>query len=182
MPTYTNNVPVTGQSLGASRDLINGNFQILQTTIDQNHVDMNQANAGKHNKVEFLQQGSAPATAGDVLAMYSKVSAGALELFLRRAGSGTDIQMTKGNITVAASGTTFLPGGLQLNWGQVVPAVSPTAVAWANNFPNSVFSVVLTINNNNPNFSATVNAADPGGFQLYTNKTGVTHFYIAIGN
>lgn len=180
--SYDPSVPASGQSLGSSRPTIQGNFASLQTTIDQNHVDMNEANAGKHNIVEFLQQASTPSTPGDVLSMYSKVISGALELFLRKAGDGTDIQMTKGPITIAASGTTFLPGGLQLNWGQVVPGASPTSVSWVNNFPNNVFAVVLTINNDNPNFSCTTDTVDLGGFQLYTTKTGVTHFYMAIGN
>lgn len=143
---YTNNVPVTGQSLGASRDLINGNFQILQTTIDRNHVDMNQANAGKHNFVELLQQSASPGTAGDVFAMYSAESGGALEVFLQKAGFATgmgEIQLTKGNVTNTGNDwATFLPGGILLRLGTVnYSGSSPKSVTYAH-----VFTSVLTLN------------------------------------
>lgn len=51
--TYTSGIPASGQTLGSSRLQILNNFSSLKTTIDQDHVDMNDTGPGRHKQTTF---------------------------------------------------------------------------------------------------------------------------------
>jgi len=124
--SYTPNCPVSGQTLGNSRPIINSNFMTIQSVYDENHVDFNDANAGAHTHVDLLAQTMNPNPLATLVSHYSKALSGVTEWYFQReqtAGptDGMVIQMSSGNPVVGASfpssGQTFLPGGLQLKWG-----------------------------------------------------------------
>ena len=180
--TYQPNIPQPTSLISVSQNDILQNFQAIDAAWNINHEDFNTANQGKHIYVEMPNQGADPAGAATQMTLFSKLVGGNSQLFYKRDAEATAYQLTGTNPTAAGSGSTFLPGGLFLKWGSVVPGSSPTAVVFSSAFPTAVFSLTVSINNNAPGFSATVNSVGTAGFDLYTTKTGVTHFYIAIGN
>lgn len=123
-----NTVPVAGQSLGASRDLINANFVTIDTAFSVDHVSYNNGsgNQGQHNKITF------PA----VTPMVPTFAAGSMGLFNQNAvpTSRPDIWMARGAgtpfpITGYANGAivsnnavawSYLPSGMKFIGGQNV--------------------------------------------------------------
>lgn len=61
--SYTSNIPLSGESLGSTRDRINQNFQQIDTVLAVNHVPFNDAGEGKHKFLQMPEQASAPTTA-----------------------------------------------------------------------------------------------------------------------
>lgn len=186
MATYTANVPVSGQSLGSSRPIINSNFSAIQTTFDENHVDFNDSHAGAHKHADLLSQASNPNPATGLVSHYSKDVSGVTEWFFQKENSGQAIQMSNGTVSVGSSGYTFLPGGLILQWG----STNLTAVVtFPKVFPNSVFSVQFTgISSSSAISSLTAwiqGSPTTSGFfpkAFYQGAGSVSATYIAIGN
>lgn len=195
-----NNVPVPGQSLGASRDLINQNFSVIDTAFTVNHVPYNDGSGlqGKHKVVQFPVQSAIPSlTVGDIT-MYNKLPAspypqtGVNELFIVKA-DGTTTPITAR--AASTNGWSYLPSGILLKWGTTTSINGSLPFAYL--FPvgssipvfNNVFSVQLTVVDDNPNYATSV-AVQTGtmavtGFSVvYTgtppSSTVVT--YLAIGN
>lgn len=144
--SYTANVPVSGQSLGNSRPIINQNFQTIDTAFTVNHKNFNNAQAGKHELVQLpTAQAASPGTAAGEIALYSKDVAGVPQLFFQKesvAAAGADIQMTVDVVpTAAENGVTFLPGGMILQWGKVATGSVSEIYGFNITFPNNVFNI-----------------------------------------
>jgi hypothetical protein len=187
IPTFTLNIPVTGQSLGSTRVPINNNFGNYAGLIAVNHVAPNAAGQGKHSIGEFVVQASDPATATNEITIYGKTAAGATEFFIRKDNSGNVYQLTTGvPILSGASGSSFLPGGIIIKWITVDINANPTTVNFVaqgvGNFPNNFFTAVVTPNVNNQNINATLNNGMKNQIDVYTQQTGIAHFIILIGN
>ena len=91
----------------------------LKAAIEINHVALDTANVGKHKFCQFPEQGSAPTTAVDEGALYTKQASGITNLFWRQENNGTEIRMTGSGILAANNGYSFLPGGMLLQWGRI---------------------------------------------------------------
>ena len=113
---FTANVPQAGQSLGASRTIINQNFVQTEAAFNVDHVDLNDGDQGKHAKVT-IPEGLAASTSTNEIALYAKDTNSRPTLWLRQESDGTEIQMSGTDPVVSQSGSTFLPGGLLLQWG-----------------------------------------------------------------
>lgn len=126
--SFTNNVPLSGQSLGGTRNPINTNFQVLDTTFSVNHVGYNDSGAGKHNFVNMPEQASAPSGASNQGTLYAKDDGTRTALYwIQESGQGAEVKMTGVTPVAGTNGYTFLPGGLLLQWGVVVsPGASGT--------------------------------------------------------
>ncbi len=122
-----NNVPVPGQSLGASRDLINQNFSVINTAFAVNHVPYNDGsgNQGKHNLVTFPVQSPAPSFAAGEEGLYNLLNATTAknELYVHKqtSASTADIPMTASILSQSvpasgAAGWTMLPSGILMRW------------------------------------------------------------------
>jgi|SRR5208337_377759 len=77
--TFTTNIPVSGQTLGGSRPLVNGNFTSLYNTIAVNHVPPNGSmgiGQGKHTFVEMPVQAVTPTTLVNEGGLYTQTLAG----------------------------------------------------------------------------------------------------------
>lgn len=93
----------------------------------------------------------------------------------------TEIQLTGPNPVIAASGTTFLPGGMILNFGSVVGAVAGNTATFATPFPNNVFSITLGIFDTTVTRTATFSAITLSNCLIKSSAVN-TVFYMAIGN
>jgi len=118
---YSNAIPQPGDLLSQSRADLLENFAQIQTWIAINHGIFAAADEGKHKHVSFPEQGADPATAVNEMALYTKVSGGISALFLRNENNGDVRDLTSKAIAGAAgtfSGTTLLPSGIRLCYGQ----------------------------------------------------------------
>lgn len=182
--TYQPNIPLATDFISVSQQDINNNFTSLNNAFNTNHVTFNAGGAGKHKFCSFPDQLASPGTAVNEVAIYSKDVGGTSQLFFQREGlapGGADIQMTVGNPTAAANGTSFLPGGIIIKWGSVVGAPGGNTATFATAFPNNVFSVTLGILDTTVARTATVSAIGLGSCLIKSSAVN-TVYYIAIGN
>lgn len=151
--TFTPNIPVSGQSLGETRDPIRNNFTYISTTLAKNHFPTNDANAGKHQKVE-MPVGSLPTGVASEGILYTKTATGS-QLYYTPDASGNEYQMTR---TIAAKystfstnsvydatqpdnqgGWTFLPGGMLLQYGFLTNPQNNDIIPFAVSFTTFAF-------------------------------------------
>ncbi len=156
-------LPNTGQSLGQTRAAVRENFNLLQTTINANHVDVSSGD-GKHKFLQMPEQGSAPATLANEAGFYSKVGVSPAEsnLFFRGENNGFEYQLTKAiaastaklgtNTALPAApvvsktgtgGWSFIPGAMLLQYG-VVTGMSASG-SYTFNFPIPFNSAPYTV-------------------------------------
>lgn len=151
--TFTSGIPRSGQSLGNSRPQVQGNFDYIDTAFAINHVAFNASGVGKHKFLQMPEQGSAPSTAANEGALYTKEASSITNLFWRQESSGTEVQMTNIAPSSAQNGYTFLPGGMLMQWNNVSLGASgsattvtlPTSFTLAGVKVNP-YSVVVTAN------------------------------------
>jgi len=177
---YDNNIPQPGDIISTSQAQILANFSTLDTSFAINHIAFSEStNAGKHKFCTLIDQTAAPTTAANEIALYSKAVSGVSTLYFSPESAGTEIIMSGTPPTVAASGSTFLPGGVILKWGT---GTAGTAVTFGTAFPNNCYSVVVT-----------TQAAETAISWIYVTARATTGFntkdlntwgfqYIAIGN
>lgn len=163
--SYTSDIPISGDSLGGTRDRIRTNFQLIASVMAINHTAFNALGQGKHKFLQMPEQPGSigqvgaplpPTTAADEGGLYTKVGVNPAEtnLVFRAESDGFEYQLTK---TIAAStarfgplsatapnGWTFLPGGLILQWGSKTNPGTSGAVVFATaniNFPTDIIQV-----------------------------------------
>lgn len=149
--SYTPNIPVIGQSLGASRPGINSNFQYINTWAQTNHY-FNVANAGRHNYVELPNRVIPPAGSriANEVTLYGKSDGTRSQLWMVRDTSGTEIQVTSGGTPVNNfNGYTFLPGGIMIQWGFINSGSGTSGTTNFNtNFKTSQYNLQLLLARN----------------------------------
>lgn len=178
--TFTSGVPASGQSLGQTLTPIQNNFTNYFNTISVNHVAPNISGAGKHTFSEFVTQGADPATSVNEITLYGKTTGGATELFIRKDNSGNVYQLTTGTPVNAATGSTFLPGGLLINWG-ITNSLTPS---FNRAFSAPPYSIQVSPSADNAARTVVVsNSSVPTstGFTVLVSNTGLFYYYIAIG-
>lgn len=121
--TFTAGCPFDGQTLGASKPQVRGNFTNYFNTISTNHVAPGTSGQGKHTFAEFVEQAQAPATSIDESAIYSRLANGQSQLFCQKenqAANQPDVQLTRFDkgIVSGTNGYTFIAGGILIQWGQ----------------------------------------------------------------
>jgi hypothetical protein len=190
--TFTTDIPISGDSLGSTRDRIRGNFQETAAVMAINHVAFNTVGKGKHKFLQMPEQGSAPSVLVDEAGFYAKVATNPAEanLFFRGENNGKEYQLTSadqtnnatfGNFTAYAAnqngGWSFLPGGLVLQYGTVS---GTNVVVFPKQFKNATVPVV----------TVTPIGTGTAGFSIHATPThtgftidgnGASTFWIAIG-
>lgn len=160
--SYTQNIPISGDSLGGTRDRIRTNFQVIDTTLAVNHVAFGgAAGQGKHKFLQMPEQASAPTTAVNEGGFYTKEGTSPAEtnLFFRAedsgGGGGYEYQLTHVDNSLTASfstdagtdssGWTFLPGGLLLQYGIRTMAAkgTETTITYPKPFATAVYSITI---------------------------------------
>lgn len=173
--TFTSNIPVTGDSLGGTRDRIRTNFQQIASVVTVNHVAFNSIGEGKH---KFLQMpevtasgAGVPSTSVNEGGVYVDVGASPAQsnLFFRGESNGFSYQLTRAisastatfanNTSYAANhrgGWTFLPGGLLLQYGaRSSPGTSGT-ITFPVAFTTGYYSITFGISRNNSSSTQSV--------------------------
>jgi hypothetical protein len=191
MPTYSI-IPNATDIISQSQSQIQTNFQSIQTLIDVDHVDFsNGVNYGKHNKVTFPVQGTAPTFASGEVGLYnllpvSSPVTGVDELYINKQNSGAAVQIpmtasilsTNGSPAAFSNGWTYLPSGILLKWGQSTDSsqlVGNSTAARGNvifpvnaNIPvfNQVFQVMVV-----QTWSTNRTSVGSNGFSVYSVST-----------
>lgn len=198
--SYSPNLPVSGDTLGGTRDRIRTNFQEIDSVMAQNHVAFNNADEGKHKFLQMPVQASAPSTGTSEAAFYVKDDgSGVAQFFVKGEQTGSEYQITKmasgadANITTFGTNTayvadhlggwSFLPGGLILQYGSFSKVVAGnTTITFPLTFPNAVFNIVVTARNSN---SGTVITSETTSNFVLSNSVGAvtrSYYWQAIGN
>ena len=202
MGVYTENIPISGDTLGGTRDRIRTNFQLIASVEAINHVAFGSLGQGKHKFLQMPEQASAPTTAANEGGFYSKVGANPAEtnLFFRGESDGFEYQLTRvisastasfSTNTVALGsangfgGWSFLPGNLLIQYGYFNPNTS-TTVQFPVAFAAIPFSVQLTLSaDNNSTFRVGVSTGTLTASQFVFEGTISSHanpiYFMAIG-
>lgn len=198
--SYTQNIPVSGDTLGGTRDRIRANFQLIDSIQSVNHVAYGALGQGKHKFLQLPEQVSAPTTAANEGGFYTKVGASPAEtnLFYMAESDNFEYQLTRvisastarfaTNTAYAANhtgGWTFLPGagtvnGMLFQYGFYSGAAPTGTVSFPVDFTNSAYSVQTTSTSLNVNTGVNVTSVATGGFN-FIKTFGVTFYWVAIG-
>lgn len=192
--TYTLDVPVTGNTLGGTRDIIRTNFQRLSVVFDNNHYTYNNSNEGKHRTVQLPNQGTLKATGVSEGAIGCLVSPDALaELNYLSESNNFVYQLTRTDPspavnasfgttelvgTASTRGWTFLPGGLILNYGtRAAVDNSANPVVFAKPFTTAFIAGFVS------GATTTFNPTSPTLIGMVVGLTGIpgTIYWQAIG-
>jgi len=181
--TFNAAIPGPNDILSQSQAQIQTNFSQADLIFDINHVTFDNASVasrGKHRKVDYLRV-AAPGSIAAEAVVYQKLAGGSSNLFMQRDGVATEVQLTGANPVIAGTGSTFLPGGIIMNWGSVVGAVAGNTATFATAFPNNVFSITLGIFDTTVTRTATFSAITLTNVLIKCSAVN-TVFYMAIGN
>lgn len=135
--TYTSNIPVTGDTLGGTRDRIRTNFQEIASVVAVNHVAFNSLGEGKHKYLQMPEVTASgagvPTTAADEGGLYVDADSGSSPtsaLFFRKESDGDSIQLTgwggvtpvilTGTFNVTSSFTAITPALPQNVYGFII--------------------------------------------------------------
>jgi hypothetical protein len=187
---YTNAIPAAANNPSNDQPDMQANTDAIDTLLDRDHYSFNENFSGLHKQSRYPVQ-ARPATDAGMVALYAKTGAVSSELFMVRDNNiGTEVALTTSKIgapTVGVNGVSWLPGGILIQWGRSTQSTNG-AVTFPAAFPNQVFSVTVSIleNNNNRHFiqvktiatnQFTVASRDSGG-----NDESNTFSWMAIGN
>lgn len=185
--TYNPNIPQPTDIPSQSQSQILDNFTVANTVFGINHVPFDATlNNGKHNFATLLNQSGNPATAAGEIALYAKAVGGISTWFLRKETNGTVIQLSNTDPIIANPGSTFLPGGMLLQFGTTVVlfggsqailfpiafSAPPFSVTFGDEQVGLTSSTIVYIQ------TGTVNAT---GFTITCNGGGSTIHWMAIG-
>jgi hypothetical protein len=201
--TYTTNIPVSGDTLGGTRDRIRTNFQEIANVMAENHVAFNDADEGKHKFLQMPVQAAAPATGASEAAFYVKDDGGGVaQFFVKGEQTGSEYQITSiasgADAQIAEFGTntnysgslnggwSFLPGGLLIQYGLTgsYSGDSTPTIAFPKAFSEVPYSIQATMLRNVSNVDVVYirQAPTTTNFQLRINQIGSSKIYwIAIG-
>lgn len=116
MPTWQQNIPQATDKLSVSQGDLLGNFQSLNIWMDINHyLPTDITNQGKHKFVTMPVQVADPTTGGSEIALYTKSSSGAPQIFWRQQNNGAVVNLTEGDTSTI--GWSRLPSGVIVKWG-----------------------------------------------------------------
>lgn len=184
--TFQPNIPQPTDLISVSQDDILQNFQSIDAAWNINHVDFNATGEGKHKYVEMPNQSSDPAGSANQFTIFSKVSGGGQsEIFYKRNAEATAYQLTGKNPSAAASGYTFLPGAMLMQWAFLTGASKNdgAAIVFPTAFGATPYSLQLTASRNGISVNVlNATSVTSTGFTLRTSSNsndGV--WYLAVG-
>lgn len=145
IPTYTPGYPPDGSSLGQTKSTIRNNLDGTFQTLAIDHIDNNgqpgSQPAGYHKSIHMVPQGTFTSTPNYGQLYCKTVTAYSTDQALFwTSGAGRTAQMTVPiTLALGTNGTTFLPGGLLLQWGTGSGIVTfPRAFAGSVAFPTPI--------------------------------------------
>lgn len=189
MPNYTYNRDIPNEPNAPADDQPNMkvNNNSIQDFLAVDHFGFNNNDGGWHEQVTMPEASTAPTTAANQGALYTKDVSGTTQLFYRRESDGDEYQLTTSNTPSAAnSGYTFLPGNILMQWGQNnANAKGTTTINFPTSFSGAPYSIVANMRRNNDNVDTIyISTALPtaSNFVVYNTSSSVRPFYwMAIG-
>jgi hypothetical protein len=191
---YTDSVPNSTDTISGTQPTILDNFTSLDQQFAVNHVALTSAsNNGKHNFCSFPVQAADPATTTTECAFYSKALPSTKPaLFMRQNNSGSVFQMSGKTPTYTAGppvqGSTFLPGGLLLQYGWIQVASGATkTITFPYTFSAVPYSVTIAQERSSGNFPSaiiiggSVTAGAGATFKLSSSSGDDPIYWMAIG-
>lgn len=196
---YIPTIPQPTDTLADSQPQLLSNFTLINTYIGVDHVAFNAgANQGKHDKVSWM-----PHPVGTVIPL----SVSSMTMMCRNTGThynlfykehngtvaGPDTQISNSAVITknALPGTSFLPGGLMIQWGYVTAlagggSTNVNFVALGlQDFTAAPFSILTQIRHNGYDADGVgcVTAGATTGFTLKNSSANARDFYwLAIGS
>ncbi len=173
--TFQRNIPQPGDLISVSQDNLLQNFQAINDSYDVNHILFNLAGDGKHKFVEMPTQITDPAGGASEVTIFARAETlpfvGEVNLWYKRNAEATAFQLTGTNPLNDASGHTFLPGGLLMQWLLVASPNDNDLVDFPIAFGDTPYSLQLTAQRNG------TSAGDVNGTSLTA-----TNFRLRLGS
>lgn len=136
--SYNTGIPAAGNAPSADQPLMLTNFGSISSIIAADHVGFNTGGGGTHKQVSLNDEASPALQANS--ALYSNSG----NLYFKNGSQ--DTKMTGIAPLVAASGYTYLPGGLLLQWGtDTIPSGSNYKTVTFPTAFTAVFCVIPTL-------------------------------------
>lgn len=201
--TYTSDIPISGETLGSTRDRIRGNFQEIAAVEAINHVAFNAIGKGKHKYLQMPEVTASgvgiPVTLANEGGVYVDVATNPAEanLFFRGENNGFQYQLTRVNQTKNATfgtytnyppsvanqngGWTFLPGGLILQYGSMVSTGSNTTVTFPIAFTTVNAVVTITRESNTGSAGGAFNITQTNFVMARGGSSNTKFYWTAVG-
>lgn len=179
--SYQSSIPLGTDDPSVSATDFRNNFGQIATLVGVNHEAFNTADAGKHKFVQMPEQSSAPATAVNEGAVYTKAVSGATQLFFREESSGSERQIT-GAFTAATNGEATLPGGLTLKWGQSTTVGTTVTITYPVAFNTSTYVVLITPNSAGATTIFSSSSTVAASFLCTSSNANESFNWLAIGS
>lgn len=142
--TFNNAIPSANNDPSADQPdmLINNQSNLSIWAVD--HRTFNVANGGTHLQVSMADQ-AAPAIPGGLTSvLFSNLQGGQSVPFWKNALATYNIAIYTGAISPIATGYTRLPGGIIMQWGQIVStSTAITPLVFPTPFASAVFSITF---------------------------------------
>lgn len=209
--TFNNAIPASGNNPSVDQPGMLTNNISTANIINVDHRGFNQTSGGKHKVIRALSlQTLGIALPGGVAGegtIYTKTASSVTNLFYRPDATSDEYQLTRTNSSKIAllgtdtnyvfptppvttlGGWTFLPGGMILQYGTIVPTNTPgfTTVAYPVSFSTPAFSIQITPTTTSSagdqTASLRVGSSGNTSFQINTSSSGnvVLFNWMAIG-
>ena len=201
--SYNPSIPLATDQVSNSQSAILGNFGTIDpgTSLTgvgfaRNHVTMTDGtNGGLHERVDFYQALSDPVISGFVGSSYVKsVVQGGLAAAPQLCFNTGTPYLLSGALSAAATGFTYLPGGILLKWGDFTGSSGVNTLTFPTGASIPVFAHIYqvflcTFNAPpSPNYTGFVQTIATTGFVYNSTSIRSTggapgdYCYLAIGN
>lgn len=133
---YLPSIPLGNQTLKSSQPQIKENFTVLNNVYSHDHFAYTETNAayiGRHKFVTIPANLTLPTPGSNELAIYSKIVSGNPEIFWRRNGSLTELQLTSGGYPTTNPGSMQLKAAVrfQATTGSISYSFNVTSVSYS---------------------------------------------------
>lgn len=184
---YNPSIPQPNDRLRDSQGDILVNFQGIGSGFAFNHVDLNLADAGKHNLLTMPRQTFPQTVTGSDLLTYTglePLTALSQLYFKRSTDAGNGVPYTAQANDGATFGWTYLPSGAHMKWGTFSfnGAVPMTITMHGPNFTSSTSYTVVVNSSTSSTATFAVEPFDGISFTFLSSvATAQTYSYIALG-
>lgn len=146
--SYNRDIPDGPNNPSNDQPLMKVNTNSTDDLIAVDHYSFGVNNGGLHKQVQLPELLAVP---GGLIAnsetVYSKAVNSTGQLFFTRGSAGTEIALTSGvngDVINAANGSTFLAGGLLIQWGTSAVVSGAGSVSFNTAFSANAYSVSIT--------------------------------------
>lgn len=184
--TYTDDIPFASHNPSTDQPKMQVNTNSIDNLIAVDHFSFNDNNGGLHKKVSLVNIAGPFLTPGGV----GSVLYGSNNdwIFTNASLAGAGIQMTVGAKPpiALANGSSFLPGGILIQWGTGATVVGTLTQSYTYAF-STFFSATATIGGLGPvNSVISINTLNPAQITISTSNqsfqpNSVQVFWMAIG-